>query len=225
MSIINKSYDLGNIKNNNLKKNIDTRPYHSEIFSEDPNYLLEDEAMNNNPYNESESSREDYLPINEGNNYFKERSSIFKGISLAFIFFSVIIYSLLYMLAPEKAANLIFEGQNCVTNGPDDIFYKLDTIFIKENITIFNISLNVLSDTIDEKVNILSIAITNPEKNVINNITIMNDYLSKELKLNVSEYKYYKINDFPFWLYLYNRENDKKAFNITSDYLINLFQI
>ena len=29
---------------------------------------------------------------------------------ITFVFFSVIIYSLLYMLTPEKSVNLIFEG-------------------------------------------------------------------------------------------------------------------
>ena len=225
MSIINKTYDLGEVKESNIQKNNDDRPYHSQVFSEDPNYLLEDEANNENNFSESESSREDYLPINEGNNYFKERSSIFKGISLAFIFFSVIIYSLLYMLAPEKEANLIFEGQNLIVDGENSIFYKLDTVFIKQNTTIFNLSLNVLSDIIDEKVNIVSIAITYTDTSFINNITLFNYYMSKELKGKVSEYKFYKTNDYPFWLYLFNRENDKNAINITSDYLINLFQI
>ena len=34
-------------------------------------------------------------------------------------------------------------------------------------------------------------------------------------------YQYYKINDFPFWLILFNKENDAKI-NITSEYLNNI---
>ena len=225
MSVREKSYDLGDIKDSNIKKNAESPSYRSQIYPEYPNHLLEYEAMNDNFNNESESSKENDLPMVEGNIYFKERTSLIKGISLAFIFFSVIIYSLLYMLAPEKEANLIFEGSNLILNEEEDIFYKLDTVFIKEKTTIFNISLNVLSDEIDEKANIISIAINYPEDNVINNVTIMNYYFCKKLNGNASEYKYYKINDFPFWLYLYNSMNDEKAFNITSDYLINLLQI
>ena len=47
--------------------------------------LSEDEEIKDNPYNESESSREDYLPVNE--DLFTERNSVSKGISLAFVFF------------------------------------------------------------------------------------------------------------------------------------------
>ena len=61
--------------------------------------FIEDEIKDNR-YNESESSREDDLPIKEG--LFNEIPRVIKGISLAFVYFSVIIYSLLYMLTPEK---------------------------------------------------------------------------------------------------------------------------
>ena len=60
--------------------------------------FIEDEIKDNR-YNESESSREDDLPIKEG--LFNETPRVIKGI-LAFVYFSVIIYSLLYMLTPEK---------------------------------------------------------------------------------------------------------------------------
>jgi len=76
----------------------------SKKLSED---FVEDEIKDNR-YNESESSREDDLPIKEG--LFNEKQRVNKGISLAFVYFSVIIYSLLYMLTPEKSANLIFIG-------------------------------------------------------------------------------------------------------------------
>ena len=49
-----------------------------------------EEETKNNPYEESENSREDDLPIKEG--LFNETASIIKGILLAFVFFSVIIY-------------------------------------------------------------------------------------------------------------------------------------
>ena len=68
----------------------------SKKLSED---FIEDEIKDNR-YNESESSREDDLPIKEG--LFNETPRVIKGISLAFVYFSVIIYSLLYMLTPEK---------------------------------------------------------------------------------------------------------------------------
>ena len=60
--------------------------------------FIEDEIKDNR-YNESESSRENDLPIKEG--LFNETSRVIKGI-LAFVYFSVIIYSLLYMLTSEK---------------------------------------------------------------------------------------------------------------------------
>ena len=47
--------------------------------------LSEDKEIKDNPYNESESSREDYLQVNE--DLFTERNSVIKGISLAFVFF------------------------------------------------------------------------------------------------------------------------------------------
>ena len=60
--------------------------------------FIEDEIKDYR-YNESESSRENDLPIKEG--LFNETPRVIKGI-LAFVYFSVIIYSLLYMLTPEK---------------------------------------------------------------------------------------------------------------------------
>ena len=91
----------------NEKKENNIQKLNSEKFIPKEK-ILDDEEIKDNPYNESESSREDYLPVNE--DLFKERNSVIKGISLIFVFFSVIIYSLLYMLTPEKSVNLIFEG-------------------------------------------------------------------------------------------------------------------
>ena len=194
---------------------------------------LSEEEIKHNRYDESENSREDDLPVNE--DLFRERNSIIKGISLAFVFFSVIIYSLLYMLAPEKSANLIFEGSYnstlfnntyCQSNTIKNIFYKLDTINIRDNMVIINISLNCILNENNERNNYLMIKMIylNNTK-IINNILINNNFITKEIS-NINEiFNDYKINDFPFWIYLYN--NDKKENNniknITSDFLMKFF--
>ena len=198
--------------------------------------LSEDEEVKDNPYNESESSREDYLPVNE--DLFTERNSVIKGISLAFVFFSVIIYSLLYMLAPEKAANLIFEGNYnstlfnntlCKIGKIRNIFYKLDTINIRQDSIIMNISLNcILNIDGNEGNNYLMIKILYLKNTkIINNVLIMNNYISKEISIFEEIYNDFKINDFPFWLFLYNKDKDNSTENITknitSDYLKNFF--
>ena len=182
--------------------------------------IFDEEEIKKNPYNESESSREDYLPVNE--DLFKERSTAIKGISLAFVFFSVLIYSLLYMLAPEKAANLIFEGNFnsslfnntlCKIGKIGKIFYKLDAMNIRENMIIFNISLNCIlnNNNKDNNNNLMIKMIYLKDTKIINSVLIMNNFISKE------------INDFPFWLCLYNKDNKNNIKNITSDYLMNFF--
>ena len=192
-----------------------------------PKEDLQDEELKDNPYNESESSREDYLPVNE--DLFKERNSVIKGMSLAFVFFSVIIYSLLYMLAPEKEANLIFEGNNnltlfdksiCLNGSKFKNFYKLDTMNIKEKMIIMNISLNCHLNNNNDYLVVKMIY--SKEDNIINNILIENSMISKELELdNIKEiYNDYKIHDFPFWICIFNKDNNNKK-NISSDYLIN----
>ena len=206
---------------------------HSEkLISKDK--LIDGEEIKDNPYNESESSREDYLPVNE--DLFKERNSVIKGISLAFVFFSVIIYSLLYMLTPEKSANLIFEGNYnrtlfnntlCKNDKIKNNFYKLDSINIKENAIVMNISLNCIINIENNKGNnylILKLLYLKNTK-IINNILIMNNFISKEIGSINEIYNDYKLNDFPFWLCLYNSNNNKhnNLKNITSDYLINFF--
>ena len=192
-----------------------------------PKENLQDEELKDNPYNESESSREDYLPVNE--DLFKERNSVIKGMSLAFVFFSVIIYSLLYMLAPEKEANLIFEGNNnltlfdksiCLNGSKFKNFYKLDTMNIKEKMIIMNISLNCHLNNNNDYLVVKMIY--SKEDKIINNILIENSMISKELELdNIKEiYNDYKIHDFPFWICIFNKDNNNKK-NISSDYLIN----
>ena len=192
-----------------------------------PKEDLQDEELKDNPYNESESSREDYLPVNE--DLFKERNSVIKGMSLAFVFFSVIIYSLLYMLAPEKEANLIFEGNNnltlfdksiCLNGSKFKNFYKLDTMNIKEKMIIMNISLNCHLNNDNDYLVVKMIY--SKQGKIINNILIENSMISKELELdNIKEiYNDYKIHDFPFWICIFNKHNNNKK-NISSDYLIN----
>ena len=192
-----------------------------------PKENLQDEELKDNPYNESESSREDYLPVNE--DLFKERNSVIKGMSLAFVFFSVIIYSLLYMLAPEKEANLIFEGNNnltlfdksiCLNGSKFKNFYKLDTMNIKEKMIIMNISLNCHLNNNNDYLVVKMIY--SKEDKIINNILIENSMISKELELdNIKEiYNDFKIHDFPFWICIFNKDNNNKK-NISSDYLIN----
>ena len=216
----------------NEKKENNIQKLNSEKFIPKEK-ILDNEEIKDNPYNESESSREDYLPVNE--DLFKERNSVIKGISLAFVFFSVIIYSLLYMLTPEKSANLIFEGNYNTTlfnttlckNGKiKNIFYKLDSINIKDNMIIMNISLNCIKNIENNNGNnylILKIIYLDNTK-TINNILIMNNIISKEIGNINGIYNDYKLNDFPFWLYLYNKHNKHNILNnITSDYLINFF--
>ena len=192
-----------------------------------PKEDIQDEELKDNPYNESESSREDYLPVNE--DLFKERNSVIKGMSLAFVFFSVIIYSLLYMLAPEKEANLIFEGNNnltlfdksiCLNGSKFKNFYKLDTMNIKENMIIMNISLNCHLNNNNDYLVVKMIY--SKEDKIINNILIENSMISKEIELDSIKETYndYKIHDLPFWICIFNKDSNNKK-NISSDYLIN----
>ena len=190
-----------------------------------------EEETKNNPYEESENSREDDLPIKEG--LFNETTSIIKGILLAFVFFSVIIYSLLYMLTPEKSANLIFIGKYnsslfnnsfCSEENLKNNFYILDELKTREKLIIINISLNCLIEK--EINNFLTISII-IDDNKINKVFVENEKISKDIYIGINNfedaiYNDYKINDFPFWLCLYNKENFDMR-NITSEYLINYF--
>ena len=190
-----------------------------------------EEETKNNPYEESENSREDDLPIKEG--LFNETASIIKGILLAFVFFSVIIYSLLYMLTPEKSANLIFIGKYnsslfnnsfCSEENLKNNFYILDELKTREKLIIINISLNCLIEK--EINNFLTISII-IDDNKINKVFVENEKISKDIYIGINNfedaiYNDYKINDFPFWLCLYNKENFDMR-NITSEYLINYF--
>ena len=189
-----------------------------------------EEEIKDNPYNESESSREDDLPIKEG--LFNETASVIKGLSLAFVFFSVIIYSVLYMLTPEKSANLIFIGNYesglfnstyCTKSNSKNNFFKLDEIKIRENLVIMSISLHCLNN-INNYLNIY--IIIEGKGQIINRVYVENDKMSKDIYVGINKenidviYNDYKINDFPFWLCLYNKENFDMR-NITSDYLMS----
>ena len=163
----------------------------------------------------------------EEENPLKNKVSTFNGMILVFIYFSVIIYSLLYMLTPEKNANLIFEGNlnseylnNSIYNSNND-FYKLDTIRIRKDMIIINISRNFRYENNTDSRNNLLINLFYSNLKNINKVIISNNYISKEINNAMNIYQYYKVNDFPFWLILFNKENDDKI-NITSEYLNNI---
>ena len=163
----------------------------------------------------------------EEENPLKNKVSTFNGMILVFIYFSVIIYSLLYMLTPEKNANLIFEGNlnseylnNSIYNSNND-FYKLDTIRIRKDMIIINISRNFRYENNTDSRNNLLINLFYSNLKNINKVIISNNYISKEISNEMNIYQYYKVNDFPFWLILFNKENDDKI-NITSEYLNNI---
>ena len=156
------------------------------------------------------------------------KDSFIQGLTLVFIYFSVIIYSLLYMLAPEKTSNLIFEGNinsssiNFSLYNKNNLFYKLDTFRERENMTILEISKNFRYESVNDTKNDLTIEIIySPNRTIINKIIIFNKNLSKEINKDLKVYHYYKVNDFPFWITLFNKENED-AMNITSDKLMNI---
>lgn len=131
------------------------------------------------------------------------------------------------MLTPEKNANLIFEGNlnseylnNSIYNSNND-FYKLDTIRIRKDMIIINISRNFRYENNTDSRNNLLINLFYSNLKNINKVIISNNYISKEISNGMNIYQYYKVNDFPFWLILFNKENDDKI-NITSEYLNNI---
>ena len=196
-------------KNNNINNK---RKYSKESKSNIRN------TRDNNSFVINELNPEQIPPIN--------KDSFIKGLTLVFIYFSVIIYSLLYMLTPEKSANLIFEGNldsssiNDSLLNKNNIFYKLDTIRERDNMTIFGISKNFLY--VNDSKNDLTIEIIySQNRKIINKIVIINNSISKEINKDMKIYHYYKINDFPFWITFFNKDNKDKI-NITSDKLINI---
>ena len=138
------------------------------------------------------------------------------------------------MLTPEKSANLIFLGNYnsslhnntlCSEGNFKNNFYKLDEIKIRENIIIINISKYCLNNNNETnhylKLNVMI------ENDKINKVFAENETIRKDIYIgdnNMEDviYNDYKINDFPFWLCLYNKENFDMR-NITSEYLINYF--
>ena len=155
------------------------------------------------------------------------KDSFIKGLGLVFVYFSIIIYSLLYMLTPEKTSNLMFEGDNNSISFNNSLYnynnkiYKLDTITVRKNKTIIKISKNFRYEK-NYKNNMTIELIYSEKQKIINKIVIINDLVSKEINNNIKIYHYYKLNDFPFWLVLFNKDNEDKI-NITSDYLSFFF--
>ena len=126
------------------------------------------------------------------------------------------------MLTPEKNANLILEEDtnslsfNNSLYNTNNKFYKLDSIRIRKNLTLFGISKDFRNENNNTKNN-SSIGINFSKKpKIINKVLIINKYKSKEIDIGIKIYNNYKINDFPFCLSLYNNED---IFNITSDML------
>ena len=172
----------------------------------------EKKSFKNNSFTESEIKSEEYPPIN--------KDSFILGLSLVFIYFSVIIYSLLYMLTPDKNANLIFGGDTNSYNNSlyntNNNFFKLDSMRIRENMTLLEISKDFRNEKNNTKNN-FSIEINFSKKpKIINKILFINNYKSKEIDIGIKIYNNYKTNNFPFWLALYNNED---IYNITSDML------
>ena len=168
-------------------------------------------------FTESEFTQGEYSSIN--------KDSFIIGLGLVFIYFSVIIYSLLYMLTPEKSANLIFEGDinsisyNYSLYNNNNKIYKLDSIRIREKRTVIKISKNFHYENNNDNKEHLSIELIYSEnQKIINKIIINNKFISKEINNDIKIYHYYKLNDFPFWLALFNNDYEDKI-NITSDYL------
>ena len=197
----------------------------NKYFSMNKDRILSKEKNSNikptikDSINEKENENESIIEYNTQIN----KNSYLKGLSLVFLYFSIIIYSLLYMLAPEKTANLIFEGEpnvailNYSLYNSNNRFYKLDSIRVRENLTLLGIS----RDFRYENDNKLSIGIYfehNPK--IINKVIVTNNHNSKEIDIGVKIFNNYKVNDFPFSLELFNDEN---IMNITSDELDKFF--
>ena len=206
---MNQNYLISkdNINNNIEKTNIE------QILSKERNT----KHIKDTSFVKSEFNYGEYSSIN--------KDSFIKGLGLVFIYFSVIIYSLLYMLSPDKTANLIFEGDNNSISFNNSLYnynnkiYKLDTIKVRQNKTIIKISKNFRYENNNDYKNNMTIELIYSEnQKVINKIVIINNLISKEINNNIKIYHYYKLNDFPFWLVLFNKDNDDKI-NITSDYL------
>ena len=170
MEYNHNNYFLNKESNDNIKSKIDME---KNISKEKMNNI---KSRKDSIYTQSEFLQEENPSAN--------KESIIKGMILVFIYFSVIIYSLLYMLTPEKTANLIFEGNinssylnNSIYNENND-FYKLDTIRIREDMIIINISRNFrYENNTDLRNNILIKLIYSNLKN-INTIVISNNYMT-----------------------------------------------
>ena len=97
---------------------------------------------------------------------------------------------------------------------------------IKIFLNIYGLSLNnIIKDNITNNNNYLRIYL-NLEEKKINKVYMNNGIKNKDIYLNKNDviYNDYKINDFPFWLCLFNKKNFDMR-NITSEFLINYFDI
>ena len=132
------------------------------------------------------------------------------------------------MLAPEKTANLIFEGDpnssilNYSLYNTNNNFYKLDSIRVRKNKTIFAISKDFRYENTNTNKIWIEVYFTESSK-VINRVIIINNFKSKEINMGIKVYKYYKTNDIPFWLMLYNDNDKEEVMNITSDNINDFF--
>ena len=185
--------------------------------------LSKEKKTNTKPFKRKSFNENELSEFDQYNQINKD--SFVKGLSLVFIYFSVIIYSVFYMLTPDKNANLIFEGNansvlyNYSLFNNNNKFYKLDSIRVRENLTMLEISKDFRYEKNDDTKNNLLIKIIFSENlKIINKIVIINSYISKEINIGIKIYHYYRVNDFPFWLALLN---DKDIMNITSDNLNN----
>jgi len=175
----------------------------------------------NNSFFGSEFAQDNFEPIS--------KEIYIKGFGLIFLYFSVIIYSLLYMLTPEKKANLFFEGDLNPSSFNYSIFnescniYKLDAIRERMNTTILEVSRNFCYNNKNySKNNLLIKIIYSQNPKIINKVVIINNYMSKEIDNGKKIYHYYKIKDFPFCLSFFNKDNED-IMNMNSDYLNDFF--
>ena len=185
---------------------------------------------NNNYFNDKADENNKYFSMNKDRILSKEKNSNIKPMikdslnekeneSESIIGFNTQINKNSYL----KGLSLIFEGEpnvailNYSLYNSNNRFYKLDSIRVRENLTLLRIS----RDFRYENDNKLSIGIYfehNPK--IINKVIVTNNHNSREIDIGVKIFNNYKVNDFPFSLELFNDEN---IMNITSDELEKFF--
>ena len=115
-----------------------------------------------------------------------------------------------YLIFVGNYDSTLFNDTFCSKIISKNNFFKLDEINIRENLIIMNISFHCVNNIN----NYLSIYII-----IERNGQIIIYVGIKKVNIDVI-YNDYKINDFPFWLCLYNKKNFDMR-NITSDYLMS----